>query len=189
MSESGGGRPSITFKLDMPPSVNALYIKRKGGGIALSDAANKYREHVKKVMSKKMVELSIFPAQDHEVIYSVDLECRMEILENPGWFERFEKDTFYTKDSKDGKHKKGDLKNKKGDRKAKTRFKKTDVDNRMKFVQDCVISGIGFRGGEQVFENTARKVRWRSGEEHVVITVKVEDRDRFLNPEGRQNGT
>jgi Holliday junction resolvase RusA-like endonuclease len=170
----------ISFHLDMPPSVNALYIKRKGGGVALSAAANRYREHVKKMLAKRMVDLSVFPAKDHEVPYRVEVECRMANLENPGWFERFTKDSFYTKDSKDGKHKKGDLKHKKGDRKAKTRYKVVDVDNRIKFVQDCVIQGIGIPGDEQVFENVARKVCWRTGKEHVVVKVSVEQKSKFF---------
>lgn len=164
----------------MPPSVNKLYIKRRGGGLALSKVANKFREGVKKVVSKQMAALSVFPSEDHEVVYDIDLTAYFQSLENPGWFERFTKDSFYTKDSKDGKHKKGELKHKNGDRKAKTRYKKVDIDNRVKFVQDCVTAALGIPGDEQIFEGTQRKVHTK-GMECMDVIVTVVDRARFFS--------
>jgi Holliday junction resolvase RusA-like endonuclease len=173
---------SISLELDIPPSVNHLYIKRRGGGVALSESANKYREHVKKVLATKMVELSLFPAEDQNIVYSIDVTFYMNKLELPGWFEFYEKDSFYAKDSKDGKAKKGDLKNKKGERKSKSRYKKVDVDNRVKFVQDCVIRGLGIPDDCQVFEGAQRKIQ-TNGLEKVRITVSVADRQKFFQEE------
>lgn len=145
----------------------------------MSEAANKYREHVKKVVRSRHVELSVFPAEDQSLIYGVELVCYMNKLENPNWFERFTKDSFYTKDSKDGKHKKGELKSKKGDRKATRRYKQVDVDNRVKFVQDCVIKGLGIPDDSQVFEGTQRKIQVTECE-RVTVRVYVADREKFF---------
>lgn len=172
----------------MPPSVNALYIKRRGGGLALSKAANKYREHVKHEMNKRMGEISVFPT-DMETVYRILLVCHMQNLENDGWFQAYEKDTYFQKDSKernkDGspKNKKGALKARKGDRKAATRYKKVDVDNRVKFVQDCVVKGLGIPDDSQIFEGTQRKV-WTDGPEYVEVTMTVVDRDQFFSNGG-----
>jgi len=79
---------------------------------------------VKKIIVGMMAEVSKFPSEDFELVYGIDITCYMNSLENPGWFERYDRDTYYTKDSKetgkDGKpkNKKGELKNKAGDRKA-----------------------------------------------------------------------
>lgn len=178
--EAPKASPSFVLTVDMPPSVNKLYIKRMGGGLALSKVANRFREGVKKKISKRMAELSVFPSEDHEIPYTVEITAYFQSLENPGWFERFAVDSFYAKDSKDGKHKKGELKHKKGDRKAKTRYKKVDIDNRIKFVQDCVIAGLGIPGDEQVFEGTQRKVHTKVLERMEVI-VTVADRARFFS--------
>lgn len=181
-SEAGS---SFTIELDMPPSVNKLYVKRRGGGLALSKVANKYREHVKKVLAGRMAELSVFSAEDPEVCYSFDITCHFAQLENPGWFERYTQDGYYTKDSKEKKpngqpkHLKGELKHRAGDRKAATRYKKIDVDNRVKFVQDCVVRGIGIPDDSQVFEGAQRKVKARDREK-VVVTTSVVMRDRFI---------
>lgn len=150
--------------------------------MALSKAANQYREHVKKVISGQMAQVSVFPAEDPEIVYGVELVCHFEALENPGWFEFFSKDAFYSKDTKDGSHKKGDLKARKGDRKAKSRYKKIDVDNRVKFVQDCVTKGLGIPDDAQIFEGTQRKIKARNGEK-ITVTIYVADRSKFFADE------
>lgn len=141
----------------------------------MSETANKYREHVKKVLSTKMAELSIFPAGDKEVLYGIELVCFFEKLENPGWFERYTKDTFFTKGKDKGKQKA-----KKGDRKAESRYKRVDVDNRVKFVQDCVVKGLGIPDDAQIFEGTQRKVQATDGEK-VEVTMYVVERSRFFD--------
>lgn len=120
-----------------------------------------------------------FPT-DPELIYRFDMIAYFEKLENPGWFEFFEKDTYYTKNSKDGKHRKGELKNRKGERKAKTRYKQIDVDNRIKFLQDCVSKSIGIPDDSQIFVGYQEK-REDPDNPRVEVTVTVEqDTDRFF---------
>ena len=169
----------------MPPSTNKLYFKSPRG-LVLTKTARLYREHVKKEFAKRMAELSVFPAQDPEICYEVDLKIYMKNLENPGWFKFYTKTTYYTKDErgKNGKllHQAGDVKNQKGDRKAKTRYKIVDVDNRVKFVQDCTMRSLGVPGDEQVFKNTQSKIQTKD-KERVEVTVWVADHDQFFPEE------
>lgn len=144
----------------MPPSTNALYVKRRGTGgqLALSVVAKQYRQHVKNKIVENIVALSVLPI-GMERIYSFDLTMYLTKVENPGWFERYAKGP------------------NKGERKAKTRYKRIDVDNRQKFVQDCVAKSLGFDDC-QFFDGAHRK---RQGTpERVVVRVAVLDRDVLL---------
>ena len=138
--------------LELPPSTNKLYIKRKGGGVALSMAAKKYKRSVQKVMGepRNVAHLARFPV-DPETRYSLRVVLYFPMLENPGWFEFWEKNTYVTR----GKHK-GELKGRKGERKAKTRYKVVDYDNRIKFMQDCLVEGIGINDC-QIFHGEQEK--------------------------------
>ena len=141
----------FSVTLDIPPTTNKLYIQRRGGGLALSKTAITYREHVKKTVSSFIPELTRFVVTP-ETIYQFDISLYFERLENPGWFEFWTKDTYVTKGKK-----KGELKGKKGERKAKTRYKKIDYDNRIKFLQDCLVKSIGIPDDSQIFRGVQEK--------------------------------
>lgn len=120
-----------------------------------------------------------FPT-DPELIYRFDIVCHFDALENPGWFELWDRDVHYVKDSKDGKHKRGELRSKKGERKAATRYKRIDYDNRIKFLQDCVSKSIGIPDDAQIFVGHQEK-REDPGNPRAEVTVTVEsDVSRFF---------
>jgi len=165
---------------DLPPSVNALYQHRRGGKLALTETAYRFRESVKAVVTTNLAKVLTFPTGP-EVIYRFDITLYFEQLENPGWFEFWERDVFYQKDSKDGKHKKGSLKYKKGERKAVSRYKQIDYDNRIKFLQDCVSKSIGIPNDSQIFVGHQEK-REDPRDPRAEVTVTVEkDPSRFFH--------
>ena len=171
---------------ELPPSTNRLYQRRRGGQIALTEEAQRFKERVKNVVVQSMGTVMSFPT-DPELIYRFDIVTYFEALENPGWFETYADDGYYTKDSKDGKHKKGDLKHRRGEKKATTRYKRVDYDNRIKFLQDCVSKSIGIPDDSQIFVGHQEK-REDPDNPRAEITVSVEtDVSRFF-PKRRDNG-
>lgn len=168
-------KPEIWLVLELPPSTNALYRTVRGGGKALSDKAKDFRERVKRTIVDNLARVSAFPTGDLELVYVMDIFMFFDKLENPGWFETWEKDTFVTR----GKHK-GDLKGKAGERKAKTRYKEIDYDNRIKFLQDCVVKGLGIPSDSQVFGG------WQEKHEdpdnpRTEVRVRLSNRDQFFH--------
>jgi Holliday junction resolvase RusA-like endonuclease len=115
-----------------------LYQRRRGGKVALTEEAYKYREHVKKVVASNLSSLSNFPL-DRETVYSMDIKLYFELLENPGWFD------VYTRGANVGK------------RKAENRYKVVDYDNRIKFIQDSVVNAVGIPNDCQIFMGTQEK--------------------------------
>lgn len=160
----------------MPPSVNHLYVRRRGGSLALSNEGERFQEHVKDVVIGSLGTVSALPV-DKETVYEFVFTFYFESLENPLWFERYDRDGFYRKNSE--KHRKGDIKYRKGERKAKTRYKKIDYDNRVKFLQDCVAKSIGIPDDCQIFRGVQEK-REDSDNPRAEVTVTVIDRDRFF---------
>lgn len=118
--------------------------------MALTEEAQRLKIRVKHAVIGVIGTVMAFPT-DPELIYRFDLIAYFEALENPGWFEFWKEDKYYTRDTKDGRHKKGELKHHKGERKAKTRYKRIDLDNRIKFLQDCVSKAIGIPDDSQIF--------------------------------------
>jgi Holliday junction resolvase RusA-like endonuclease len=184
----------LSFRLPLPPSVNALYQKRRGGGLALSEKAKKFREDTKKHIAESLSQLLKFPTtQDH--VYHVDISLFFESLENPGWFQFWDKDRFYTKNIlfKKGPRKgqvqfwKGDLKSKKGERKAKSRYKEIDYDNRIKFLQDCVAYSLGIPSDAQIFRATHAKYE-DPGDQRSEIVIRVIDSSQFFPKRGGSLG-
>ncbi len=125
---------------------------------------------MKQAVVQKLGQVMAFPT-DPDLIYRFDMVAYFESLENPGWFERYSKDTFYRA---------GELKHRRGERKAKTRYKRIDVDNRIKFLQDCVSKSIGIPDDAQIFIGYQEK-REDPTNPRVEITVSVvQDTDRFF---------
>lgn len=147
--------------------------------MTLTKKANAYREHVKKIVSLKARDVIFFRVGKEEV-YSMDLMLYFDKLENPGWFERWPENLYFQKDSKDGKHKKGELKERKGQRKAKTRYKELDYDNRIKFLQDCVVKAIGINSDAQIFGGRQEKHE-DTGNPRAEVIIRIDDRNRFFH--------
>ena len=146
----------------MPPSVNRLYRVAHNRKILTKDALN-YLEHVKRVIADNLHYLQNFPIGDKELCYAFDLTVYLEKLENPGWFEFFERGP------------------KAGQRKAQTRFKEIDVDNRIKFVQDCVIKTLGIPSDAQIFEGAQRKKQSKC--ERAIVKISLTDRAQYFEEE------
>jgi hypothetical protein len=147
--------------------------------LALSDEAKRFREGVKAVIVSSLGRVSSFPL-DPELVYRFDVICYFESLENFGWFETWDRDVMYQKDSKDGLHKKGELKHRRGERKAATRYKRIDYDNRIKFLQDCVSKSIGIPDDSQIFVVHQEK-REDPNRPRAEVTITVEkDPSRFF---------
>lgn len=164
---------------ELPPSTNALYQHRGRGQLALTEEAQRFKESVKAVVASNMGKVLSF-ATDPDLIYRFDIVCYFDSLENPGWFEQWEKDVFYQRDSKDGKHKRGDLKHRKGERKAATRYKRIDYDNRIKFLQDCVSKLIGIPDDSQIFVGHQEKREDPLYPRAEVVVTVQQDTSRFF---------
>lgn len=122
---------------ELPPSTNKLYQRTRSGGLALTKEAKAFRERLRKEIIAHLPQLSGFPL-DQETIYRFDVYLYLKELENKGWYQ-------VCSTGKD-----------KGKRKAATRYKRIDVDNRIKFLQDSVMSALGV-DDSQVFAGYQEK--------------------------------
>jgi hypothetical protein len=154
--------------------------------VALTKEAVTYRERVKDVIGQRFFVSSPIPLGE-ETVYRFDIILYFPALENPGWFEVWSKDSFYTKDSKDGKRRKGELKHRAGERKAKTRYKEIDYDNRIKFLQDCVSRAVGIPNDCQIFCGYQEK-REDPDNPRAEVAISVENPQRFFRKR-RTNGS
>ena len=131
---SDSPQSEIRLTTDLPPSVNKLYVRRRGGGIALTKTALEYREKMRKAVVRVMHEVLRFPVSD-ETVYELSVVLFFETLENPGWSRT----------------------NKQGQRQAMTRYKVVDIDNRVKFLQDCLVKALGIPNDCQIFRGSQEK--------------------------------
>ena len=161
----------LTLTFNLPPSVNALYQKRRGGQVALTDEAKEFRERVKRVVVDNLHRIKIPLGQ--ETVYEFTMRAYFEKLENPGWSETWDKDTYVMR----GKNK-GMCLGKAGERKAQSRYKRIDVDNRIKFLQDCVIKSVGIVDDCQVFRTILEK--HESSQPRTEVTIRVIPGEQFF---------
>lgn len=105
--------------LGMPPSSNHIYFNIRGGGRGLTGEARSW----KKTATTEIINqnrLQFAKALDANLKYELVLHFYFEALENKGWNE------FFTKGAKAGQ------------RKAETRWKRMDLSNRIKLVEDAL---------------------------------------------------
>jgi hypothetical protein len=148
--------------------------------------AKAFDEDVKAIVHQHLAKLSNFPVSMDDV-YEMELILYFDRLENPGWFEKWDTNKYYTKDiipkrRKTPLHKKGDLKARAGERKAKTRYKIIDYDNRIKYLQDCVAKIVGIPDDSQIFRVLGEKRE--GGNPRAEVRIRVLNRDEFF-PERR----
>lgn len=160
----------MTFEL--PPSVNKLYTRTRNGGKALTKEAVRFREYVQAIVVDNIHTLRI--PTDPETVYQFELRAYFKSLENPGWFERWEEDTYVSRGAN-----KGALKGRAGERKAKSRYKIVDVDNRVKFLQDCVVAAIGIPDDCQIFRGIQEKYE-DPDNPRAEVRISVVGRDQFF---------
>lgn len=160
-------QPEASFVLTcaLPPSTNKLYQRIRNGGVILTKEARTFRERLHQKVIDELPSLSNFPVTA-ETLYRFDTILFFESLENQGWHKT------YTK----GKNK--------GKRKAATRYKKIDVDNRVKFLQDSVMASLG-ADDSQVFVGYQEKHE-DPGEPRAEVKVTVIPRDPFFHRKERR---
>ena len=114
----------ISATLAMPPTSNNIYANRGGGGrVKTTEARSWQNRAIKEIMRQS--KLGIQTAFDPTRMYWLDLHFFFEEVINKGWNE------FYTRGPK------------KGQRKADTKWKKIDLGNRLKLLEDTVKSAVG----------------------------------------------
>ena len=163
----------LRLTIPMPPSTNRLYQRIRGGQLALTEEAKRFREQVKSIVVGRIGDVGRLPV-DPETVYRVTVDLYLDSLENPGWFEIYDKDTFITRGPK-----KGQLVGRQGERKAKTRYKVVDTDNRVKFLQDCVCKSVGIPNDCQVFQVWPSKYE-DPDNPRVEVTIEVVDSKQFF---------
>ena len=155
---------SFSITCALPPSTNKLYQRTRQGRVVLSKDARMFRERLQQRMVGELPNLASFPIGP-EVVYQFDSILYFESLENAGWAQTYAR----------GKNK--------GKRKAATRYKKIDVDNRVKFLQDSVMASIG-ADDCQVFAGYQEKHE-DPGDPRAEVRVTVISRDRFFHRKER----
>jgi len=107
----------------LPPSSNHIYVNRFKGGRILSTAATQFQLRSMRIIQQEGRAALLRLQQD--VPYQLELIFYFEAVENEGWYEK------WSRGEKAGK------------RKALTRFKKMDLSNRIKLLEDVVAKAIG----------------------------------------------
>lgn len=110
---------SVEATLPMPPSSNHIYFNIRGGGRALTGEARSWKKAATTAIINQN-RLQFAKALSQELKYELVLHFFFEEIENRGWSERFERGA------------------KAGQRKAETRWKRMDLSNRVKLVEDAL---------------------------------------------------
>lgn len=114
----------LTATLEMPPTSNNIYANRPGGGRVMTTEARSWQNRaVKEIMRQS--KLGIQEAFDPTRMYWLDLHYFFAEVINKGWNE------FYARGPK------------KGQRKAENKWKKIDLGNRLKLLEDTVKIAVG----------------------------------------------
>lgn len=110
--------------LELPPTSNNIYFNQPGGGRSLTTEARSWkRRAIGEVVRQGKIGLQ--EAFDYERKYWLELHFFFEAVINKGWNE------FYKRGPK------------KGQRKAQSKWKKMDLSNRVKLVEDAVKGATG----------------------------------------------
>lgn len=120
MTEQGTVRAS----LPLPPTSNNIYADKSGGGrVKTTEARSWQNRAVKEIMRQSG--LGIQDEFDEERMYWLDLHFFFEAVVNKGWYERYKRGP------------------KKGRRKAGSKWKKIDLGNRLKLLEDTIKNSVG----------------------------------------------
>lgn len=119
-----GRNYKLSATLEMPPTSNNIYANQRGGGrVKTTEARSWQNRAVKEIMRQS--KLGIQDEFDPTRMYWMDLHFFFEAVINKGWDERWTR----------GK--------KKGQRKADTKWKRIDLGNRLKLLEDTVKNAVG----------------------------------------------
>ena len=137
---------------ELPPSSNHIYFN----GNQLTKQAREYAERFSHFMVLNHGhELSDF---NPEAVFVVVLHFHFETLVNEGWLKR----------------------DKSGERRAKSRYKKMDLSNRVKLVEDCVRDAIDIDDSHTLA--IMMEKHHSPGDSHIEITVQEVDPTMFGIP-------
>lgn len=146
--------------MPLPPSANKIYKKNKWGGLCLSKEAKNYESSVQRITADPENFSRVCRLETgKEVAYSVFTSLFFPALENAGW---------YTVGAD-------------GEREAKSRYKRIDYDNRIKFMQDCLARAIGIDDC-QIFKAGQEK-RQDAENPRADVYISVVDVNEFLRSE------
>jgi len=113
----------ISAVLQMPPTSNNIYTTVRNRRIKTTEARSWQTRAVKEIMRQSG--LSIQDEFDQDRMYRLDLHFYFDRVINKGWSERYLKGP------------------KKGQRKAENKWKKIDLGNRLKLLEDTVRNAVG----------------------------------------------
>jgi hypothetical protein len=135
--------PSILVDYEeLPPSANNAFYNASGGGRRLTDTAKNWKAH----FSAHLAREQLFTIQRMRqsvatgMVLALEITLRFKLGEvvNPKWPNRYKKDTWVGKKGSKARRIK-----KAGERMAESRFKRMDVSNRYKLVEDAVADTMG----------------------------------------------
>jgi Holliday junction resolvase RusA-like endonuclease len=142
----------------LPPSENRIRVHRRQGGQVYSKEARDYQTIFAEIIrSNYLIEVSRFlDGHTDTSVYSVSMIFHFETLVNSGWETK----------------------------KAKTRYKKMDVGNRRKLIEDCLSSALGVIDDSLFFElHLQKRMSDRPG---VRILIQRENPADFGVPDVRR---
>jgi len=113
----------ISATLDMPPTSNNIYAQSGNKRIKTTEARSWQNRAVKEIMRQSKI--GIQTEFDPNRMYWLDLHFFFEAVINKGWNE------FWKRGKKEGQ------------RKAETKWKKIDLGNRLKLLEDTVKNAVG----------------------------------------------
>ena len=113
----------ISTTLPMPPTSNNIYTSCGNKRIKTTEARSWQNRAVKEIMRQSG--LGIQSAFDPERMYWLDLHFFFQAVINKGWNELYKKGV------------------KSGQRKAENKWKKIDLGNRLKLLEDAVKNAVG----------------------------------------------
>jgi hypothetical protein len=136
-------QPSILVGYDdLPPSANNAFYNATGGGRRLTTAAKNWKAR----FSSHLAQQHLFTIQEMRnavaegAVLAVEITLRFPLKEvvTLQWPNRYKKDTWVGK-----KGTKARKLRKAGQRKAESRYKRMDISNRYKLVEDAVADTLG----------------------------------------------
>jgi hypothetical protein len=169
--------PLVLQYPDLPPSANKLHFNLPGGGRMLTPIARTWKVRFTAWLGQKHLftihRLREMVDHGYVVCLDISLHLPLEEIVNPGWLKRYKVDTWVGP--------KGSKKQKKaGQRKAESRYKRIDVSNRYKLVEDAIAETFGVDDRSN-FVVTGKKLV--SDAPGVVVSLLLEDPRVFGIPE------
>ena len=165
----------------LPPSSNKIYYNRPGGGRGTTTIADNWQKRfIGHVSQHHLFSIRQFrDATDIGAVITVTIILKLPLADmvNMGWTQRYKKDTWVGKKGTNARKLK-----KAGQRKAETRYKKIDVSNRFKLLEDSAAKVLGVDDRHN-FGVSATKIVVDDDETGVVVVIEEDDPRAYGIPE------